>query len=64
VAAFSHGGESGPPELSVHPIAEGVVPGGVAGFASEACRLGEVGSSAVEPVDAGVGRWQVAGGGW
>jgi hypothetical protein len=46
VAAFSHGGEADPPELSVHPIAEGVVPGGVAGVASEARRLG-VSSSAV-----------------
>jgi hypothetical protein len=38
VAAFSHGSEAGPPELSAHSIAiaEGVVPGaGVAGVASD-----------------------------
>jgi hypothetical protein len=50
VAAFSHGGEADPPELSVHPITEGVVPGGVAGVASEAHRL-EVSSSAVDETE-------------
>jgi hypothetical protein len=54
VAAFSHGGEACPPELSAHPIAEGAVPGGalagVAGVASEARRL-EVSGSAVDETE-------------
>jgi hypothetical protein len=50
VAAFSHGSEAGSPELSVYSIAEGVVPGGVAGVASEARRL-EVSSSAVDETE-------------
>ena len=50
VAAFSHGSEAGSPELSVYSITEGVVPGGVAGVASEARRL-EVSSSAVDETE-------------
>jgi hypothetical protein len=50
VAAFSHGGETDPPGLSVHPIAEGIVPGGVAGVASETHCL-EVSSSAVDETE-------------
>jgi hypothetical protein len=50
VAAFSHGSEAGSPELSIYSIAEGVVPGGVAGVAREARRL-EVSSSAVDETE-------------